>query len=90
MCARMASSFVWKISHQHQGLLGPKEIKGPRGPLALQALLARQVLRGQRVLKDQRVLRDQRVLKAPSGEDGQDGTVDTSNYYNKTQVDFCS
>ena len=56
-----ASSFVWKISHQHQGLLGPKEIKGP---LALQALLARQVLRGQRVLKDQRELKDQRVLKA--------------------------
>ena len=60
-----ASSFVWKSSHRRQGLLGPKESKGPRGPLALQAPLARQVLRGQRVLKDQRVLRDQRVLKAP-------------------------
>ena len=38
-----------------------------------------QVLRGQRVLKDQRVLRDQQVLKALR-EDGQDGTVDTSNF----------
>ena len=25
----------------------------------------------------------------PAGEDGADGTVDTANFYNKTQVDFC-
>ena len=56
-----ASSFVWKISHQHQGLLAPKEIKGPRGQRVLND---QQVLRGQRVLKDQRALRAQQVLKA--------------------------
>ena len=47
-----------------------------------------QVLRGQRALKDQRALKAQQVLKAHAGEDGQDGTVDTSNFYNKAQVDF--
>ena len=56
-----ASSFVWKISHQHQGLLGLKEIKGPQGQRVLKD---QQVLRGQRVLKDQRALRAQQVLKA--------------------------
>ena len=60
-----------------QGEQGPQGIQGPQGAQGAQGAQGPQGVAGPQ------------GAAGPQGEDGADGTVDTTNFFNKTQVVFC-